>query len=101
MRSPRVFEGFTIGILAVAYLLSSACATARPTKLPKTAPDFALNDSKGARIRLSDYKGRVVLLNFWATFCRGCVFEIPWFIEFQERYRENGLTVIGVSQRRR
>jgi len=63
----------------------------------KTAYDFALNDSEGVRIRLSDYKGRVVLLNFWATFCRGCVLEIPWFIEFHEKYKDRGLSVIGVS----
>jgi len=61
------------------------------------APDFALNDSQGAPIKLSDYKGRVVLLNFWATWCHGCVLEIPWFIEFQERYKDSGLSVIGVS----
>jgi thiol-disulfide isomerase/thioredoxin len=46
---------------------------------------------------LSGYKGRVVLLNFWATWCHGCVLEIPWFIEFQERYKDSGLSVIGVS----
>jgi peroxiredoxin len=97
MRLPRVFEGFTIGILAVAYLLSPACATARPVKLPKTAPDFALKDSEGVPIRLSACKGRVVLLNFWATWCKGCVLEIPWFIEFQEKYKDGGLSVIGVS----
>ncbi|PYV81073.1 MAG: TlpA family protein disulfide reductase, partial [Acidobacteria bacterium] len=64
---------------------------------PKTAPGFALNDSEGVPIRLSDYKGTVVLLNFWATWCHGCVLEIPWFIEFQERYKDSGLSVIGVS----
>ena len=97
MRSPRVFEGFAIGILVLVTLVSPACIPARPVKFPKTAHDFALNDSEGVPIRLSDYKGRVVLLNFWATWCKGCVLEIPWFIEFQERYKENGLTVIGVS----
>jgi cytochrome c biogenesis protein CcmG/thiol:disulfide interchange protein DsbE len=61
------------------------------------APDFALNDSEGVRIRLSDHKGRVVLLNFWATWCHGCVLEIPWFKEFQEHYKDAGLSVIGVS----
>ena len=43
------------------------------------------------------YRGKVVLLNFWATWCHGCVQEIPWFIEFQERYRRDGLQVIGVA----
>ena len=95
MKLPRILEGF--GILAAVCLVSFACTIARPVKLPKTAPDFALNDSEGVRIKLSDYKGRVVLLNFWATWCKGCVLEIPWFIEFQERYKENGLTIIGVS----
>ena len=93
----RVFKGFGIVILAVVYLMSPACTTARTVKSPKTAPGFALNDSEGVPIRLSDYKGTVVLLNFWATWCHGCVLEIPWFIEFQERYKDSGLSVIGVS----
>ncbi len=97
MRLPRAFEGFAIGILALVTLVSPACTPARPVQFPKRAHDFALNDSEGARIRLSDYKGKVVLLNFWATWCHGCVLEIPWFIEFQERYKDNGLAVIGVS----
>ena len=97
MRLRRVFEGFLIGILTAVCLLSSACIPARPVSGPKIAHDFTLNDSEGVPIRLSDYKGRVVLLNFWATWCKGCVLEIPWFIEFQERYKENGLAVIGVS----
>ena len=97
MRLPRAFEGFAIGILTAVCLVPLACTSARSVQFPKTAPDFALNDSEGVPLRLSDYKGRVVLLNFWATWCHGCVLEIPWFIEFQERYKENGLTVIGVS----
>ena len=95
MRLRGAFKGFRI--LAALCLVSQACTPTRPVKSFKTAYDFALNDSRGARIRLSDYKGRVVLLNFWATWCKGCVLEIPWFIEFQEKYKDSGLSVIGVS----
>jgi len=63
----------------------------------KGAPNFSLNDSKGIPITLADFKGKVVLLNFWATWCHGCVQEMPWFVEFQQKYKPNGLAVIGVS----
>ena len=63
----------------------------------KTAPNFTLSDSKGTSVRLSDYKGRVVLLDFWATWCHGCKIEIPWYMEFQNKYKDKGLSVIGVS----
>src|SRR5208283_902325 len=63
----------------------------------KTAPDFILSDSKGAPIRLSDFKRRVVVLDFWATWCHGCQIEIPWYMEFQKKYQAQGLSVIGVS----
>jgi cytochrome c biogenesis protein CcmG/thiol:disulfide interchange protein DsbE len=95
MRLPRLLEEF--GILAAVCVMLQACTPARPVKSLKTAHDFALNDSEGVRIRLSDYKGRVILLNFWATWCKDCVLEIPWFIESQERYKDSGLSVIGVS----
>jgi peroxiredoxin len=63
----------------------------------KAAPAFALPDAKGAQVGLADYKGKVVLLNFWATWCTGCKEEIPWFIDFQDKYRAKGLEVVGVS----
>lgn len=61
------------------------------------APDFALPDSTGSPIKLSAYKGKVVLLDFWATWCTGCKVEIPWYMEFQNKYGKDGLTAIGVS----
>jgi peroxiredoxin len=63
----------------------------------KAVPDFSLVDSKGNTIKLSSYKGRVVLLDFWATWCEGCKVEIPWYMEFQKKYKESGLSVVGVS----
>src|SRR5437762_4076540 len=63
----------------------------------KPAPDFALTDANGTRIALSGYKGRVVLLDFWATWCTGCKVEIPWFMEFQKKYQKNGLVTIGAA----
>ena len=52
---------------------------------------------RGANLDLARYRGKVVLLNFRATWCHGCVQEIPWFIEFQQRYKPDGLQVIGVA----
>src|ERR1700731_1352665 len=63
----------------------------------KTAPDFTLADASGAPVKLSDYKGKVVLLNFWATWCGPCKIEIPWFIEFNKTYKDQGFAVLGVS----
>jgi len=63
----------------------------------KTAPGFSLPDSSGAAVNLSQYKGKVVLLNFWATWCHGCQEEIPWYMEFAGKYKDKGLAVIGVS----
>ncbi len=60
-------------------------------------PDFEATDASGATFRLSDYQGKVILLNFWATWCRPCQEEIPWFVEFQRVYGDKGLAVIGVS----
>lgn len=67
------------------------------TSSRRPAPDFTLNDAHGSEIKLSDYRGKVVLLNFWATWCGPCKAEIPWFVEFESKYRNSGLVVLGVS----
>jgi thiol-disulfide isomerase/thioredoxin len=76
-----------------AHASGSACpANAKPAKL-----DFTLKDFTGKTVKLSDYKGKVILLDFWATWCEPCKLEIPWFIEFQKKYGPSGFQAIGVS----
>jgi cytochrome c biogenesis protein CcmG/thiol:disulfide interchange protein DsbE len=61
------------------------------------APDFTLSDASGHPVSLAALHGKVVLLNFWATWCAPCNQEIPWFVDFQGRYESRGFTVLGVS----
>ena len=61
------------------------------------APGFTLTDASGQLARLADFRGKVVLLNFWATWCPPCKTEIPWFVEFQNKYETAGLVVLGIS----
>ena len=70
--------------------LAAACmfATGHAALTRRPAPSFP---------DLARYKGSVVLLNFWATTCGGCRLEIPWFMEFERKYKTSGLTVLGVS----
>ena len=88
-----------IGIgLTIAFLLpATAPADLTPLDSRKPLPQVALTDSNGATVNLSAYKGRVVLLDFWATWCHGCKEEIPWFMGFQSKYKKIGLTVVGAS----
>jgi peroxiredoxin len=72
-------------------------ASVTPENARKPAPDFLLNDAAGRPVRLSSYQGKVLILNFWATWCGGCKVEIPWFIDFQKAYSGRGFQVLGVS----
>ncbi|NIM02993.1 redoxin domain-containing protein [bacterium] len=61
------------------------------------APDFTLPDLEGNSLTLSDFKGKVIILNFWATWCPPCREEIPDFVELYEEYKDEGLVIIGVN----
>ena len=66
-------------------------------KTPKAAPELTLRDLEGKDLSLSEYKGKVVLVNFWATWCEPCQVEIPWLIEMQQKYAAQGFTVLGIA----
>ncbi len=63
----------------------------------KTAPDFELKSLDGKTVRLTDYRGKAVLLNFWATWCQPCKIEMPWFAELQKQYGPEGLQIVGIA----
>ena len=88
--------------MSLLALLVVGCASQNNATLPaagarKPAPPFKLKDSSGGEVTLASLKGKVVLLNFWATWCGPCQIEIPWFIEFEDKYKDRGFTVVGVS----
>jgi peroxiredoxin len=86
-------------MLVMGYKMTRKAAST-PTGSASTnqmAPDFALQSIDGKTIHLSDYHGKAVLLNFWATWCEPCKVEMPWFADLQKQYAAEGLQIVGVS----
>jgi peroxiredoxin len=95
--------GLIAAVLLLALLISydtgweGLFPSIKPAPNRAPAPAFTLQDAKGTNVSLADFKGKVVLLNFWATWCGPCKVEIPWFEEFQTKYANQGFAVVGVS----
>ncbi|MBO0912340.1 MAG: TlpA family protein disulfide reductase [Acidobacteria bacterium] len=76
----------------------SPASTISASKLEgQPAPDFALQSLDGKTMKLSDFRGKAVLLNFWATYCEPCKVEMPWFVDFEKKYGSQGFEVLGVA----
>jgi peroxiredoxin len=86
-------------LLLVIYFaaLGVLSAFAAESLLNKKAPEFTRKDLNGARIDLASFRGKVVLLDFWATWCASCQVEMPTFVQWQRQYGPQGLQVIGIS----
>jgi peroxiredoxin len=95
---PRIFALVAVAAtIAAAFDQPSVRATLLSEKDRKPAPAFALEDASGKTAELSNYQGKILVLDFWATWCTGCKQEIPWFSQFEKEYGKKGLAVVGVS----
>ena len=86
------------GLLLAAFtLLLSACDTgSKPPRIGKVAPDFTVQDAD-RKVALNEFRGKVVVLNFWATWCMPCIEEMPSLVQMQQRLKDRGVTVVAVS----
>lgn len=84
-------------LLLASILIGVGCSTREEPGDPKLAPDFTLTSIDGNRVTLSSLRGQVVLLDFWATWCPPCRAAIPHLVELQNKYRTDGLNVVGMN----
>ena len=101
MKSYRPMHPTKLGLtlLVLSLLTIGGCGQAVPAKLEAgdPAPEFSLNDLSGQRVSLKDYRGKLLLLNFWATYCDPCREEMPVLMSLYDEYKARGLTVVGIS----
>lgn len=89
----------TCGILFCSFclLVGIAVVPALAVKINAPAPDFTLTDLHGNKVSLSNYRGKVVILNFWSTTCGPCLAEIPSLINLQREFKGQGVVVLGIA----
>jgi thiol-disulfide isomerase/thioredoxin len=104
MKKTILILAIVIAATVVVYVADKATrvhtsASMRPVamKAGEPAPDISVKDLDDKDVTLADYKGKVVLVNFWATWCDPCREEIPWLIEMQDKYGPKGFTVLGIA----
>ena len=91
-KHPQMVEQTAVGTSNNSEPILTCPADAKPAKL-----DFTLKDVEGRDVSLESYKGKVIVIDFWATWCGPCKVEIPHFIEFQDKYGPKGLQIVGIS----
>ncbi len=84
-------------VVGMSFAMFAASSLASSVMVGQTAPDFALKSSSGANLRLSEYRGDVVMINFWATWCGPCRQEMPLLDELYQRYERVGFNLLGVN----
>ena len=109
MNKKLLVVGIVVLLVAAVYLIdrgtrgsarlvmNSAAPAATSPSENTVAPDVSMKDLSGKDVSLLDFRGKVVLVNFWATWCGPCRFEIPSLIEFQQKYADRGFVVLGVA----
>jgi thiol-disulfide isomerase/thioredoxin len=100
-RSPLalVIVAFVVALMLYYGYHHARRGAASPPRITQStiSPDFSLESLDGKTMRLSDLRGKAVLLNFWATWCGPCKIEMPWFVDLQKQYGSQGLQIVGVA----
>lgn len=97
MKKNILIAVLTVAAIALVFISDRAGWLERVAPPADPASSFEIIDLNGGLVDLEPYQGKVVLLNYWATYCAPCLIEMPWFVQFQETYRDRGFQVIGVS----